>query len=93
MHVQPASSFASKSCGVCPADAHASIPSGTHPHSQFACVGGVLLAMIEGLQIFLTKMMAEPSAPPYAPPAQYTPPPMPGQQRAAAKPQGELLQG
>ena len=41
--------------------------------SRSAAVGGVLLAMIEGLQIFLTKMMAEPSAPPYAPP-QYQPP-------------------
>ena len=33
--------------------------------SRSAAVGGVLLAMIEGLQIFLTKMMAEPTAPPY----------------------------
>lgn len=33
--------------------------------TRSAAVGGVLLAMIEGLQIFLTKMMAEPSAPPY----------------------------
>ena len=30
-----------------------------------AAVGGVLLAMIEGLQIALTKMMAEPTPPPY----------------------------
>ena len=37
-----------------------------------AAVGGVLLAMIEGLQIFMTKMLSEPAAPPYAPPA---PPP------------------
>jgi len=57
-----------------------------------AAVGGVLLAMIEGLQIFLTKMMSEPSAPPYAPP-QYTPPPPPPRPQAAAQPQGELLRG
>lgn len=42
--------------------------------SRSAAVGGVLLAMIEGLNIFLTKMMADSSAPPYAPP-QYQPPP------------------
>ena len=30
-----------------------------------AAVGGVLLAMIEGLQIVLTRMMSEPTAPPY----------------------------
>ena len=30
-----------------------------------AAVGGVLLAMIEGLQIFMTKMLSEPSPPPY----------------------------
>ena len=30
-----------------------------------AAFGGVLLAMIEGLNIFLTKMMAEGSPPPY----------------------------
>lgn len=30
-----------------------------------AAVGGVLLAMIEGLNIFLTKMMADSAAPPY----------------------------
>jgi len=62
--------------------------------SRSAAVGGVLLAMIEGLQIFLTKMMAEPTAPPYAPP-QYAPPPMPaGQPRPAARkpaPTGELM--
>ena len=58
-----------------------------------AAVGGVLLAMIEGLNIFLTKMMSEPAAPPYAPP-QYQPPPMPampaGRPAAApaAKPAG-----
>jgi len=41
-----------------------------------AAVGGVLLAMIEGLQIFLTKMMAEPATPSYAPPqAPMAPPP------------------
>lgn len=33
--------------------------------SKSAAVGGVLLAMIEGLQIFLTKMLSEPSAPAY----------------------------
>jgi len=33
--------------------------------SRSAAVGGVLLAMIEGLQIALTKMMAEPTPPPY----------------------------
>merc|ERR1719424_2316930 len=33
-----------------------------------AAVGGVLLAMIEGLNIFLTKMMADTTPPPYAPP-------------------------
>mmetsp|Transcript_35021 Transcript_35021/g.91979 ORF Transcript_35021/g.91979 Transcript_35021/m.91979 type:complete len:175 (+) Transcript_35021:125-649(+) len=41
--------------------------------SRSAAVGGVLLAMIEGLQIALTKMMSEPTAPPYAP-QQYAPP-------------------
>ena len=33
--------------------------------SRSAAVGGVLLAMIEGLNIFLTKMMADTSPPPY----------------------------
>ena len=33
--------------------------------SKSAAVGGVLLAMIEGLQIFLPKMLSEPSAPAY----------------------------
>ena len=33
--------------------------------TRSAAVGGVLLAMIEGLQIFMTKMLSEPSAPPY----------------------------
>jgi import inner membrane translocase subunit TIM17 len=47
--------------------------------SRSAAVGGVLLAMIEGLQIALTKMMAEPQAQPYAP-VPYSPPP---QQRGA----------
>jgi len=64
--------------------------------TRSAAVGGVLLAMIEGLQIFLTKMMAEPSAPPYAPP-QYQPPPPPPRQQARPAPQpeggGELLSG
>lgn len=36
--------------------------------SRSAAVGGVLLAMIEGLQIALTKMMAEPTPPPYVRP-------------------------
>ena len=56
--------------------------------SRSAAVGGVLLAMIEGLNIFLTKMMADTSAPPYAPP-QYAPPPMPAQSGVMAprKPQ------
>ena len=35
--------------------------------SRSAAVGGVLLAMIEGLNICLTRMMAESSPPPYAP--------------------------
>eukprot|EP00308_Calcidiscus_leptoporus_P017991 CAMPEP_0119399564 /NCGR_PEP_ID=MMETSP1334-20130426/141423_1 /TAXON_ID=127549 /ORGANISM="Calcidiscus leptoporus, Strain RCC1130" /LENGTH=178 /DNA_ID=CAMNT_0007423457 /DNA_START=582 /DNA_END=1118 /DNA_ORIENTATION=- len=42
--------------------------------SRSAAVGGVLLAMIEGLNIFLTRMMADSSPPPYAPPAVYAPP-------------------
>ena len=33
--------------------------------SRSAAVGGVLLAMIEGLNIFLTKMMADSTPPPY----------------------------
>lgn len=33
--------------------------------SRSAAVGGVLLAMIEGLNICLTKMLADSSAPPY----------------------------
>ena len=41
--------------------------------SRSAAVGGVLLAMIEGLNIFLTKMMADSAPPPYAPPP-YEPP-------------------
>lgn len=41
-----------------------------------AAIGGLLLGMIEGLNIFITKMMAEPTAPPYAP-VPYQPPPMP----------------
>ena len=49
--------------------------------SRSAAVGGVLLAMIEGLNIFLTKMMADQTPPPYAPPP-YQPPPQ--QQRAPA---------
>lgn len=50
-----------------------------------AAVGGVLLAMIEGLQIFMTKMLSEPSSPPMAPP----PPPPQAQQRAVqARPAG-----
>jgi len=50
-----------------------------------AAVGGVLLAMIEGLNIFLTKMMADSSsAPPYAPPPQQ-PPPMPSQPTVLTK--------
>ena len=66
--------------------------------TRSAAVGGVLLAMIEGLNIFLTKMMSEPAASPYAP--QYSPPPIqaPPQQRRAAAPaltappsSGELL--
>lgn len=58
-----------------------------------AAVGGVLLAMIEGLNIFLTKMMADSSAPPYAPPP-YQPPPMPSQPTVLTKrkPQSEFLQ-
>ena len=39
-----------------------------------AAVGGVLLGMIEGLNIFLTKMMSDSGSPSYAPP-QYAPPP------------------
>ena len=46
----------------------------------------VLLAMIEGLNIFLTKMLAENSAPPYAPPPPYQPPPMAPAPPTAAKP-------
>ena len=59
--------------------------------SRSAAVGGVLLALIEGLQIALTKMMSEPTAPPYAPQA-YAPPPPPQQRMPPPpKPQGELL--
>ena len=43
--------------------------------SRSAAVGGVLLAMIEGLNIFLTKMMADTTPPPYAPPPYQPPPP------------------
>ena len=59
-----------------------------------AAVGGVLLAMIEGLNIFLTKMMAESSAPPYAPPPYQPPPPMPSQTTVLTKrkPQSEFMQ-
>jgi len=60
--------------------------------TRSAAVGGVLLAMIEGLQIFLTKMMSEPSVPTYAPPA--PPPPQyqqPPRQAARAQPPSELL--
>jgi len=59
-----------------------------------AAVGGVLLAMIEGLQIALTKMLSEPSAPPYvpqAPPPQAPPPQFRGPPPSAPKAQGELL--
>jgi len=42
--------------------------------------------MIEGLNIFLTKMLAENSAPPYAPPPPYQPPPMAPAPPTAAKP-------
>lgn len=66
--------------------------------TRSAAVGGVLLAMIEGLQIALTKMMAEPSAPPYAPqqyPAAAPPPIMPPPQQRVAQTrppaQGELM--
>ena len=59
--------------------------------SRSAAVGGVLLAMIEGLQIALTKMLSEPSAPPYAPQA-YAPPPPRAAAPAPRKPQGELMQ-
>ena len=57
-----------------------------------AAVGGVLLAMIEGLNIFLTKMMADSSAPPYAPPP-YPPQHLPPQlaPHAARKHQSEFL--
>ena len=41
--------------------------------SRSAAVGGVLLAMIEGLNICLTRMMAESSPPPYAPAPQAAP--------------------
>ena len=56
-----------------------------------AAVGGVLLAMIEGLQIALTKMMSEPTAPPYAPQAYAPPPPRAAPPQRGAAPQGELL--
>jgi len=57
-----------------------------------AAVGGVLLAMIEGLQIFLTKMMAEPATPSYAPPqAPMAPPPQ--QQRLMAPPTTPVTTG
>ena len=54
-----------------------------------AAVGGVLLAMIEGLNIALTKMMADSTAPPYAPPAppQYAPPQQQYSPMASRKPQ------
>ena len=54
-----------------------------------AAVGGVLLAMIEGLQIALTKMLSEPTATPYAPPAM--PPPPPQAPRAPPPARSELL--
>lgn len=41
--------------------------------SRSAAVGGILLAMIEGLNICLTRMMAESSPPPYAPAPQAAP--------------------
>uniref|UniRef100_A0A7S3VX80 Uncharacterized protein n=1 Tax=Strombidinopsis acuminata TaxID=141414 RepID=A0A7S3VX80_9SPIT len=57
--------------------------------SRSAAMGGFLLAMIEGFNICLTKMLADNSAPPYAPPAPYQPPPMP--MPAAAVPAGRQL--
>ena len=54
-----------------------------------AVVGGVLLAMIEGLQIALTKMLSEPTATPYAP--QAMPPPPPQAPRAPPPARSELL--
>ena len=54
-----------------------------------AAVGGVLLAMIEGLQIALTKMLSEPTATPYAP--QAMPPPPPQAPRAPPPARSELL--
>ena len=56
-----------------------------------AAVGGVLLAMIEGLQIALTKMLSEPTATPYAP--QAMPPPPPQAPRAPPPARSELLDG
>ena len=52
-----------------------------------AAFGGVLLAMIEGLNIFLTKMLAAPTPQPYAPPR---PPPQmaPMEPRGLRLPQG-----
>jgi len=52
-----------------------------------AAVGGVLLAMIEGLNIFLTKMMADSGPPPYAPPP-YQPPPQAAPPMRSAAPSG-----
>ena len=66
--------------------------------TRSAAVGGVLLAMIEGLQIFMTKMLAEPAAPPYSPPPT-APPPQAGGRMVAPGPRavpagggGELMQ-
>jgi import inner membrane translocase subunit TIM17 len=58
-----------------------------------AAVGGVLLAMIEGLQIALTKMLSEPTATPYAPQAMPPPraPPPPQAPRAPPTARSELL--
>ena len=52
--------------------------------SRSAAVGGVLLAMIEGLNIFLTKMMADQTPPPYQPPPQQQPVFQPRQPQAPA---------
>ena len=58
-----------------------------------AAFGGVLLAMIEGLQIFMTKMLSEPAPPPYAPPQPPPRAPAPGgmMQRRAPEGEGMLL--
>ena len=58
--------------------------------SRSAAFGGVLLAMIEGLNIFLARMMVDNSPPPYAPPPPQPypqPPPQASQQPSVKAPE------